>query len=349
MIPSTHHSVRSNITFAFAIALALALSWHLRGVIMIVYMSALFAVVLMPIAHAIMNIKLGRGKITLIHAILIQIFIMIGAIVLFATFALPPIARDLQEFAKELPSRTPALVERTHHLPFVQHLNLQAVTNKMQDTASNLATYVFLSIGNWAGKVVNVITTIVLTIYFMLEGEETYTWLLSFFPPAARQRLDLTLRRAKVRMGKWLLGQGALMVILGVVSTVVFLSLHVRYAYALGVMMGAFNIIPVAGALVSMAFVLLVAGVDSWGRVAGALIFYVIWAQLENTFLVPRIMKSSVGLSGLAVLIALLLGGELAGIAGALVAVPTAVLVAVLIDEYLVNRDPVPANLPTGE
>ena len=329
--------------------MAIALAWQLRGVILTVYMSALFAVVLMPLARGIMNNRIGKGRITLVHAILIQLVVTIGAIVLFATFALPPIARDLQEFAKELPSRTPALVERTHHIPFIQHVNLQAVTNKMQDAGSNLATYIFLSIGNWAGKVVNLVTAIVLTIYFMLEGDETYTWLLSFFPPAPRKRLDLTLRRAKIRMGKWLLGQGALMVILGVVSTVVFLSLHIRYAYALGVMMGAFNIIPVAGALVSMAFVLLVAGVDSWGRVAGVLIFYLIWAQLENSLLIPRIMKSSVGLSGLAVLIALLLGAELAGIAGALVAVPTAVLVAVLMDEYLVNHDPVPESLPTDE
>jgi predicted PurR-regulated permease PerM len=70
----------------------------------------------------------------------------------------------------------------------------------------------------------------------------------------------------------------------------------------------------------------------------GVLLFYALYTQLENAFLVPRIMKSSVNLPGLAVLIGLLAGSALAGIVGALVAVPTAALVAVLVDEYLVVK-----------
>ncbi len=70
-------------------------------------------------------------------------------------------------------------------------------------------------------------------------------------------------------MGKWLLGQGSLMVILGVTSTIVFVSLHMRYAYALGVLTGLLNIIPVLGAVVSLVLAVLVAALDSWGRVVG--------------------------------------------------------------------------------
>jgi predicted PurR-regulated permease PerM len=65
----------------------------------------------------------------------------------------------------------------------------------------------------------------------------------------------------------------------------------------------------------------------------------VLYLQLENSYLVPRIMRSSVDLPGLAILVALLLGSALEGIVGAMVSVPTAVLVAVLLDEYLVQRD----------
>jgi predicted PurR-regulated permease PerM len=72
---------------------------------------------------------------------------------------------------------------------------------------------------------------------------------------------------------------------------------------------------------------------------AGVLIFYAIYVQIENGYLVPRIMKTSVDLMGLTVLIALLAGSWLAGITGALVAVPTAALVAVLMDEYMVQKD----------
>ena len=142
-------------------------------------------------------------------------------------------------------------------------------------------------------------------------------------------------------MGKWLLGQGTLMLILGVLSTIVFAALHVRYAYALGVIMGLFNLVPVAGALVSVTLVVLVAAIDSWSRVIGVLIFYAIYAQVESAFLTPRIMRTSVDLAGLSVIIALLLGAAIAGVVGAMVAVPTAVLIAVLLDEYLVKPEPI--------
>jgi predicted PurR-regulated permease PerM len=139
-------------------------------------------------------------------------------------------------------------------------------------------------------------------------------------------------------MGKWLLGQGSLMLILGVTSTIVYLSFHVRYAYALGVLTGLLNIVPVLGAALSIAIALLVAAIDSWGGVVGIAIFYVIYLQLENSYLIPRIMTRTVNLPGLAILVALVLGSALEGVVGAMVSVPTAVLVSVLLDEYAVNK-----------
>lgn len=333
-------TLRGDIVFAFALALACYVAWVVREVLMLIYVSALFAVVLMPVVRAITSARIGRwrpGRGTAILLLFIAAAVFVG---LFAAFALPPLVRDLEEFTRELPKRGPLLLERMHHLPLIENLDLSEVSGKLQDLASNLATYIFFSIRNWAATLFEVITGIVLTVYFMLEGETAYRWLLSFFPSRTRMRLDRTLQRAEARMGKWLLGQGALMLILGVASTAVFLALRVRYAYALGVVMGLFNLVPVAGAFLSMALVVLVAAVDSWGRVAGVLIFYAIYAQVETSYLTPRIMKSSVDLAGLAVMVALLLGASLGGILGAMVSVPTAVLVAVLVDEYLVHREP---------
>ncbi|MGD0682026.1 MAG: AI-2E family transporter, partial [Terracidiphilus sp.] len=115
----------------------------------------------------------------------------------------------------------------------------------------------------------------------------------------------------------------------------------VRYAYGLGVLTGLLNVIPVLGAAVCIALALLVAAIDSWGRVLGIAIFYLIYLQVENSYLIPRIMKNRVGLPGLAILIALVIGFALEGVLGAMVSVPTAVLVAELLDEYLVHKDAV--------
>ena len=112
-----------------------------------------------------------------------------------------------------------------------------------------------------------------------------------------------------------------------------------RYPYVLGVVTGLLNVIPVLGIAVSVVLAVLVAAIDSWGRVLGVVIFFAVYVQIENTWLVPRIMRSRVNLPALAIFISLLLGSALGGIAGAMVAIPTAVLVSVLLDEYMVHKD----------
>jgi predicted PurR-regulated permease PerM len=332
-------SARGNVVFAFAIALALATAYLMRQILMLLYVSALFAVVLSPVIRAITRIPIGKWHPGRGLAIFLLLLSLAAAATLFFSFALPPVLRDLQSLVAELPTRGPQLLDQLHRVPFVSHINLSGLNTRLQGFASNFAEYVFLSISGWAGKLADLGAVLFLTVYFMLEGDEAYHWVLSFFPQPARERLNKTLLRADARMGKWLVGQGGLMLILGLSSLIVFVLLKIRYAYALAVLMGALNIIPIVGAMVSMALVLLAAATDSWEKVAGVAIFYAIYAQVETSYLTPRIMKSSVDLSALGVLVALLMGSKLAGVIGAMIAVPTAVLVSVLIQEYLVQHD----------
>jgi predicted PurR-regulated permease PerM len=342
-------SVRGYIVFAFAIGLVLATAYLMRQILLLLYVSALFAVVLSPVIHGITRIHIGRWHPGRGLAIFLLLLSLAAAATLFFAFALPPVLKDVQALITELPTRGPQLLDQLHRLPFISHLNLSGLNAKLQGFASNFAEYLFLSISGWASKLADVGAVIFLTVYFMLEGDEAYHWILSFFPRSARGRLNDTLLRADVRMGKWLLGQGGLMLILGLCSLIVFVLLKIRYAYALAVLMGALNIIPIVGAMVSMALVLLAAATDSWEKVLGVAIFYAIYAQVETSYLTPRIMKSSVDLSALGVLVALLMGSKLAGVIGAMIAVPTAVLVSVLIQEYLVQHDehvPLPEVVP---
>jgi predicted PurR-regulated permease PerM len=342
-------SVRGYIVFAFAVALVLLTAYLMREILLLLYVSALFAVVLSPVIRGIMHIRIGSWHPGKGLAILLLVLSLAAAAALFFAFALPPVVHDVQSLISELPTRGPQALNQLHRFPFISHVNLSGIYLKLQGFASNFAEYLFLSISSWAGKLADVGAVIFLTVYFMLEGDEAYHWMLSFFPKSARGRLNDTLLRADVRMGKWLLGQGGLMLILGLCSLIVFVVLKIRYAYALAVLMGALNIIPIVGAMVSMALVLLAAAIDSWAKVVGVAVFYAIYAQVETSFLTPRIMKSSVDLSALGVLVALLMGSKLAGVLGAMIAVPTAVLVSVLIQEYLVQHDdpePVPEAAP---
>lgn len=331
--------LRGDIAFAFGLAVACYVAWLLRRVLLLLYVSALAAVILTPVVRATSHFRIGRMRPFKGRAILILLLAVAGAITAFGFLALPPVIRDLHEFGLEMPTRLPAFLDRLKHIPFADQVNTDDINQKIQDFISNSATYLLLSLKNWAGAIFSIAMGVILTIYFILEGDIAYRWALSFFPTEKRLRLDAALQRADVRVGKWLLGQGSLMLILGLTSTVVYAELHVRYAYALGVLTGLLNIVPVVGSAVSIALALLVAAVDSWGRVLGVAIFYVVWLQVENSFLVPRIMGTRVGLPGLSILVALLIGSELGGVLGALVSVPTAVLVSVLIDEYLVQKE----------
>jgi predicted PurR-regulated permease PerM len=318
----------------------LALAWRLRDVLLLVYVSALFAVVLMPVVSAIMKFEMRGGRhISRGLAIALLLAFVFLALTIFLTLGLPPVIHDLHEFATDLPTRLTQIVARARRIPYADKLGVGVVATKAEDAVSITAQYLFASFPLWMGRIFDLLTAFVLCVYFMLEGEYAYGWLMSLIALEDRARLAITLYRAETRMSKWLLGQGLLMLILGVCSTLVFGLLHVRYFVLLGVLMGLMNIVPIAGGVITILLVALVAALDSWTRMAGVLIFYLVYVNIENAYLTPRIMRSSVNLMGLTVLLALIAGTELAGIVGALVAVPSAALIAVLMDEYLVQKD----------
>ncbi len=305
----------------------------------LVYVSALFAVVLMPVVQHIMRLRIRGWSPPRPLAIVALVLSVVLLLTLFLTLGLPPVLRDVKNFAEDLPQRIPALVARVRHLPMADKFGLDTLAARSESLASSTAQYLFASAPLWLGHVFDLVAAVILCIYFMLEGEFAYFYFLSFFRPKPRQRLARTLETAEVRMSKWLIGQGSLMLILGVTSTIVFALLHVRYFVLLGVLMGLFNIIPVAGGVITILLAAGVAAIDSWQKMVAVLVFYAIYTQIENAYLTPRIMRQSVNLPGLSVLIALLAGSALAGVVGALVAVPTAALLAVLMDEYAVHKD----------
>jgi predicted PurR-regulated permease PerM len=266
-------------------------------------------------------------------AAVIIILALLAAMLLLFTFALPPIFRDAQAFAADWPNRITQKLGHLHRLPFIDRFDPASLQQEL-DRAIGGIVGLFKGI---AGGVFWFFSWLILTLYFIADGERAYKWFLSLFPRAQRERLAPTLLRADARVRNWLLGQGALMLILGCCSGLVFGLLRLKYFYALAVFAGIANVVPIVGPLTSATLAAVVAGFDSWTKLVGVLVFYFVYQQLETGFLTPRIMKHTVNLPPLAVIIALSLGGALAGVLGALVAVPTAAVAAVLVDEYLVK------------
>ena len=331
--------IRGNILFCIVILLLLALAWTLKHELLILYVSALFAVVLMPAVTRITKLNLRGYHPSRAVAIVLLIIAVAGVLALFFTTGLPPVVRDLRNFSDELPQRIPDIATKIKRIPFANRFGVDTIAQRAVGALDATAGYLFTNVPLWLSHLFDILTATFLCIYFMLEGEHAHRFFLSLFPEPQRLRLRNTLKKAERKVSKWLLGQGTLMLILGVSSIVVFGLLHVRYFVLLGFLMGLFNIIPIAGGVITIILVACVAALDSWTKMFGVLIFYLIYENVESVILIPRIMRSSVNLMGLTVLVALLLGTALAGIVGALVSVPTAALITVLLEEYAVRRD----------
>lgn len=326
-------SLRSDILFTLALLAILAAAWMIRSVLLLIYVSALFAVVLSPAINLIRRIHIrnwrpGRGI-----AILILIVVGVGLVAGVALLILPPIVRDLHAFAVDLPHRTATLIQRARALPFGASFDPTVLEQHAAETVGGAFGVFWAITGGLAGA----FTCAILTAYFIVDGERAFHWIMSMLPVQYRPRMESTLVRAEARVRHWLVGQAALMCILGSLAAIVFGLLRIKYFYALAVIAGVLNLAPVIGPVTALVLASIVAAFDSWAKLAGVLAFFAIYQQLETAVLTPRIMKISVDLPPLAVIIALLIGGGLAGVLGALIAVPTAAVVAVLADEYLVK------------
>ena len=267
----------------------------------------------------------------------------------FFTLGLPPVIRDLHQFATDLPDRIPVIEARLKRLPFADKLGVGTVAEKAENALSATAEYSSPpSPTGWA-RIFDLLTAFVLCIYFMLEGEYAYGWFMSLLSVENRLRLAVTLYRAEIRMSKWLFGQGLLMLILGVYQ-------HHRLRPAARPLLlparrphGPHEHRPhrrrshhhparrrssprsTPG--------------PRWPASSSS-------TSSGSTSRTPTSFRAScahsVNLMGLTVLIALIAGTELAGVVGALVAVPTAALIAVLMDEYLVQKDVTSPSPPSN-
>jgi predicted PurR-regulated permease PerM len=308
-------------------------AWRVRDVLLLVYISALFAVVVSPAVRMVQRLKLGSWHPSRGFSIIVIVLLGLGAIVVFVTFAVPPIYRDMAGLASDWPRRLAGFARQIRELPMLGNFDPQTLEQHLTSAVGGIVGF-FMGV---AGGVMWFFSWIILTAYFIVDGDRAFHWAMSLFPARQRRRLEPTMLRAEARVRHWLVGQGLLMLILGSLSAIVFGLLRIKYFYALAVFAGLANIVPIVGPLASLSLAAIVAAMDSWEKVVGVIVFYAVYQQVENAFLTPRIMRSTLDLPPLAVIVALSIGGALAGVPGALVAVPTAALVAVIIDEYLVR------------
>jgi predicted PurR-regulated permease PerM len=195
--------------------------------------------------------------------------------------------------------------------------------------------------------VVATITILFMTYFMLLEGP---SWIERFYrllPEESQPRWRKVGDDIYRTVGGYVTGNLLISLVAGGLTTIVLLILGVPYAVALGLIVAILDLIPLAGATIAAILIGIVAFLHSIPAGIIVIVFFIVYQQVENHVLQPVVYGRTVQLSPLAVLISILIGAELAGILGALAAIPVAGSIQVLINDWLAHRGehPTPAAL----
>ena len=317
--------------------LTMFLCWEIRHTLLLIYVSIVFAVVFTPAVRWIQQRQIRSWHPSTGTAVLILIAAAVAVLLLFGAFVVPSVSGDVQKLAQDLPARINKVKGELATLPFGERLLSSKTGSGIGSAISTSIEGLISSIGSVVKVVTDLLLVALLAAYLIVDRRRTFKWTMSLLSARTRSRLQPALEKGSSRMQKWLHGQALLMLILGSSSFVVFWAIGVPYFYALAAFAALANFVPVLGPIATVVVAGVLAATDSWSKLLGVIVFYLVYQQIENSFLTPRIMKKTVELSPVAVIVALAIGSALAGIAGALVAVPTAALIATLLDSFVIR------------
>jgi predicted PurR-regulated permease PerM len=187
-----------------------------------------------------------------------------------------------------------------------------------------------------------IVTVLAFAFYFLIERQHANDILKSVVGEGAADEVLRVLRAIELRLGFWVRGELMLMTFVGVLSFIGLTLLHVDFALPLAILAGLLELIPMIGPTVSAVPAILVALSSSPFLALSVIALYVVVQQVENNILVPIIMKKSVGFAPIITILALMIGGRLAGIAGAVLSIPVALVLQELIMAVLARQAELP-------
>ena len=182
------------------------------------------------------------------------------------------------------------------------------------------------------------LTVLVLTLYFLSSLPKVKHAAYSMVPSSRRPRFISLSEEIMRRVGSYAIGQVAVATINAVLSWIMMTVVGIRYAAVLAVVVGFLGLIPMVGASLGAAIVFLVALFDDPTKAVIALAYYVVYQQLENYWIAPKIMQRTVSVPGAVTVVAALAGATLLGMLGALLAIPVAAGLLLIYEEVLLPR-----------
>ena len=340
-------------------ALAVIVLWAaflVRGALLLIYVSILLAIGFSPIVRLIERQRLlpiGPRRFPRWLAILALYLFIIGTITAIGFLVFPPLALQ----ARDLWDTLPAMFENAQQWLIArgflrEHLTWRQAVERADISGGERAVGTVLNaVSGVVGGLFGLFTILVLTFYFLVEAGPLRDSLLQLFPRRNRLRVHAAIRDITLKVSAWLGGQLMLGLTIGGTSAIGLWLLGIPFFYVLALISGIGEMIPVVGPILAAIPAVAVAATVSLNKALLVVVFFIVQQQFENHVLVPKLMERQVGISAVTVIIALLIGGSLLGIAGAILAVPTAAIIRVLFTEWMLSgemADPVDVKPPGG-
>ncbi len=322
-----------------AAAIVLQVLWVTRSVIIWVLIAIFLAMALNPAVEVLVRRGMRRGPaagIVFVGAILVIVGIA-------ATFV-PTLIREVNDLADAVPGYIDDLTSGRGKLGFLERE--YQIVEKAREAIEKSGVGGVLGLSNTAlsvtksilNAVIATLTIAFLTLFMLLEGPMWVERIYSLISEPAQPRWRKVGGDIYRTVGGYVTGNLAISLIAGVASTTVLLVLGVPYAVALGLIVALLDLIPLAGATLAAIIVSAVGFLHSTTAGIVLVIFFVLYQQLENHVLQPLVYGRTVRLSPLIVLVAVLMGAKLAGVVGALGAIPVAGSIQVVVLDWLAHR-----------
>lgn len=317
-----------------ATAFGLWLLYQVRQVILLAGVSIFLAIALEPAVSFLQRFVRSRGL-----SVLVLLVILLLAIVGFVAAIGPPLTREVGQLADDLPRYASDLQDDSTALGRLERRF--DLTGKLESAVSSVTGFVGqlgVVVGAIFTAITNLLVVTALTVSFLARAPQLKAEGLRFVPAERRQRTAQVMEEIFAKVGGWLEGNVLTSLIAGIVSFIAMVIIGVPYPAALAIWVAITDLVPMIGALFGALVCVTVAFFDGVGTGIATLVFFLIYQQLENLVIQPRMMKRTVDLSATAVILSALIGGALLGPLGVLLGVPGAAAVKILFIEIFPPR-----------
>lgn len=312
------------IIFTVLFLLFLWFLYFVRDILLELFVALLLMTVLEPLVDKLTKFKIPRGLAVMISYLLVFSFV-VGAIALI----IPPLFEQTANFVGALPSYLKNIL-------VVQNISQEIVNQFVAKLASLPGEVIKVTLSLFS-NIISVITVLVFAFYLLLARGQLDESLGFFFGEEKTKKIGKFIQVLEKRLGSWARGQLSLMFLVGLATFIGLTLLGIPFALPLSILAGILEIISYLGPIIAaIPSVLIGFGISPLTGFGVAALTFLI-QQLENYILVPKIMEKSVGVSPIVTLVALAIGGRLAGIAGMIISLPSVIILQVLIKEHFIK------------